>query len=60
MSAAIKVGDVWEGVGGMRVRVRIMAEPVDGRVKVVLVRSGNEKTLTTRTLLTAYRLMGSV
>jgi ribosomal protein L21 len=53
MAKEIKVGDVLEGTGGMRVQVRVDA--IDGnKVECTLVRSGKRKAMTLATLRKAY------
>lgn len=54
----VKIGDLREGTGGMRVRVRVNAIDADGKkAECTLVRSGTKKTLTIDTLTKAYKLV---
>lgn len=54
----VREGDLREGVGGMKVRVRVSTINLDSRkAYCVLVKSGKSKVLSLATLRNAYRLV---
>ena len=52
----VRPGDTREGIGGMRVRVRVLRIR-EKDADCVLVRSGTPKVLTMQTLRKSYRLV---